>query len=153
MNIERNATAVAGSRTMLIVAAGLILAGCAPMQSHQLARTTSKVDYLVTVNFNTNGCPVSVSPPATTCVSGTGFCVGRAKSIKWASSPEGNAFQIYFDPFVGRPYSSHGPNEATAPVIIRRDTLLGEYKYGVFGVNCKGSEADAVLDPPLRVDH
>jgi hypothetical protein len=135
------------------ILATFILAGCATqIGGRHLARISSAATHQVTVNFDANGCPTTVSAPVLACSVGpAGFCVRRGQSIKWVSDASRNAFEIYFDPFVGRPYDSHGTIEETSPLIIRADALPGEYKYGVFGVNCSGP--NPVLDPPLRVEN
>jgi hypothetical protein len=82
-----------------------------------------------------------------------GFCAKRGKSIQWVAHDDSvTPFEVYFDPFVGRPYKSHSPHEQTRPVVIRVDSMLGKYKYSVVGLNCDGNPEDAVLDPPILVE-
>ncbi|MDH3613716.1 MAG: hypothetical protein OES10_10590 [Gammaproteobacteria bacterium] len=133
--------------------ATLLLAGCATqIGGRHIARIGTVATHEVTVNFDANGCPTSVTAPVLACSVGpAGFCVKRGSTIKWKSDASRTAYEVFFDPFVGRPYASHGPDEEIGPVIIRRDTLAGEYKYGVFGVACRSG--NAVLDPPLRVEN
>ncbi len=117
-----------------------------------IARTGGVVNYEIVIEFDEFGCPTGVVQPLTCALpTPAGFCVAPAQTIKWVSEPPGNGFEIYFDPFVGRPYSSNPPLETTPPYVIRPDTLDGEYKYGVFGVGCT-SPGDAVLDPTFRVE-
>ena len=129
------------------------LGGCAsPDTSRLVARTAATPFYTITVNFDGDNCPTSVTPPVQGwCpLTGGGICVERGRSVQWVSEPAGTAFSVYFDPFVGRPYNSRGPDETTQPVTVRRDTMPGTYKYSVLGVVCTG--ADPVLDPAFRVD-
>ena len=136
---------------VLSTLAALTLSGCAsPDTARLIARTQTTAFYSVTVNFDADNCPHDVTPPSTTCSVGTGFCPQRGRSVQWFSNPAGIPFEVYFDPFVGRPYASHGTDEKTSPVVIRRDTLPGEYKYSILGLHCRGP--NAVLDPPLRVE-
>ena len=130
----------------------MIASGCAsPDTARLVARTTTTPFYTVTINFDGDGCPTSVVPPVQVCtLPAGGICVNPGKAVQWVSNPAGTPFQVYFDPFVGRPYSSHGTDEKTSPVIVRRDSLAGDYKYSVLGVACTG--ANAVLDPPIRVE-
>ena len=132
--------------------AAVAFSGCTTYASSgaMIAREGTTANYTVKVNFDANGCPTSVSPPATTCTVGTGFCVKKGRTVRWESDPEGNEFQIYFDPFVGRPYSSNPPDERTPPITVRRDSAIGEYKYGVYGVGCSGG--NPVLDPAMRIE-
>ena len=131
----------------------MIASGCASPDTAQLvARTKTVADYTVTINFE-NGCPKEVKPPSQpSCDVGEdgGLCAKRGKAVEWVSEPAGTPFQIYFDPFVGRPYTSHGKEEKTSPVVVRRDSMKGVYKYSVLGLACSG--ANPVLDPPIRVE-
>jgi hypothetical protein len=135
------------------ILATMITSGCAsPDTSRLVARTKTTAFYTVTINFDGNGCPTSITPPAQpSCTLPTGgLCVNPGKAVQWVSKPAGTSFEVYFDPFVGRPYVSHGPDEKTSPVVVRVDSLAGDYKYSVVGVACSG--ADPVLDPALRVE-
>lgn len=129
------------------------LAGCvSPDTSKLVARTASTAFYEITVNFDADRCPVSVTPPVQTgCSAGpTGICVDPGRAVRWVSDPVGTPFEVYFNPFVGRPYASRPPDESTRPIIVRRDALEGEYKYAIFGVACSGP--NPVLDPAFRVN-
>lgn len=129
------------------------LGGCAsPDMAKLAARTTSTPFYTITVNFDANNCPTSVTPPPQVgcSLTGGGICVERGRSVQWVSNPVGTAFQVYFDPFVGRTYISRPPDEKTTPVIVVRNALPGDYKYGVFGLVCSGP--NPILDPAFRVD-
>jgi hypothetical protein len=133
----------------------MIASGCAsPDTASLVARTSKSAFYTVTINFDENGCPEYVAPPSQTgCdVPAQGFCARPGKSVQWVSKPV-TAFEVYFDPFVGRPYRSHGSDETTSPVVVRVGSMEGLYKYSVLGVNCSGEPEDAVLDPPFRVEH
>jgi hypothetical protein len=136
--------------SILLVAA---LAGCASAVPPGLvARTTSTPFYTITVNFDADGCPVSVTnPPQGGCAIGpAGICVDRGRAVQWVSDPVGTPFEVYFDPFVGPPYVSTGPDEKTNPAIVRRNAYPGDYKYGVFGIACTGP--NPILDPAFRVN-
>jgi hypothetical protein len=143
-----------GRRLSILVGmlTAMIASGCAsPDTARLVARTAKTPFYTVTIKFE-NGCPkLAVPPTQSSCpLSADGLCVSRGKAVLWVSDPAGTAFEVYFDPFVGRPYASHGLDEKTSPVMVRSDSALGDYKYGVFGVNCKGG--DPILDPPMRVE-
>ena len=128
------------------------LAGCvSPDTARLVAKTASTPFYKITVNFDADDCPTSVTPPTQVgcSLTGGGICVERGRSVQWVGNPVGTAFEVYFDPFVGRPYISRGPDEKTTPVTVRRDTLPGDYKYSVFGTVCSGP--NPVLDPAFRV--
>ena len=130
----------------------MIMNGCASSETARLAaRTKIEPFYTVTINFDNDGCPISVTPPSqpSCTLPADGLCAKPGKAVQWVSRPA-SAFVVYFDPFVGRPYASHGPDETTSPVVIRVDTMPGDYKYSVLGVTCTG--ADPVLDPPIRVE-
>lgn len=131
----------------------MIATGCASQDKAGLAaHTTAMANYIVTINFD-NGCPVDVTPPSQPSCSvkaDNGVCANPGKAIQWVSNPEGTPFEVYFDPFVGRQYKSHGKDEKTAPVVIRRDSIEGVYKYSVLGVTC--ADGIPVLDPPIRVE-
>ena len=132
----------------------MIASGCAsPDTARLVAKTKTTAFYTVTVNFDSDGCPTDVSPPSQpTCAvkAEDGVCVNPGRAVQWVSNPAGTPFEIYFDPFVGRPYASHGPDEKTSPRVIRRDSMVGVYKYSVLGLDCSG--ANPVLDPPIRVE-
>lgn len=131
----------------------MIASGCAsPDTARLVARTKTTAFYTVTVNFDNDGCPTSVTPPVQPqcTLPADGLCVNPGKAVRWVSNPAGTAFEVYFDPFVGRPYASRPPDEKTSPVVVRVGSLEGDYKYSVVGVVCTG--ADPVLDPPLRVE-
>jgi hypothetical protein len=132
----------------------MIASGCAsPDTARLVARTKTTAFYTVTITFDSNGCPTSVTPPSqpSCTLPDDGLCVNPGKAVQWVSKPAGTAFEVYFDPFVGRPYVSHGTDEKTSPVVVRVGSLAGDYKYSVLGVVCTG--ADPVLDPPLRVEY
>ena len=144
---ERRLSVLVGILTAMIVS------GCASPDTARLAaRTKTTAFYTVTINFDGDGCPTSVSPPSQPLCTlpADGLCVNPGKAVQWVSEPAGTAFEVYFDPFVGRPYGSHGLDEKTSPVVIRVGSMAGDYKYSVLGVTCKGP--DPVLDPPLRVE-
>lgn len=132
----------------------MIASGCASNDTAGLvAHTKATAFYTVTINFDSNGCPTSASPPSQPSCDvkvDDGVCVNPGKAVEWVSNPVGTPFEIYFDPFVGRPYRSHGKDEKTSPVVIRRDSMAGNYEYSVLGVACSG--ANPVLDPPIRVE-
>jgi len=131
----------------------MIVSGCvSPDTARLVARTKTTAFYTVTIIFDDNGCPTDVTPPSQpSCeLPADGLCVNPGKAVEWVSKPAGTAFEVYFDPFVGRPYVSRGPDEVTSPVVVRVGSLEGDYKYSVVGVTCTG--ADPVLDPPLRVE-
>lgn len=132
----------------------MIASGCASPDTAQLvARTKSVADYTVTIIFE-NGCPKEVRPPSQrSCdvAEDGGLCANPGKAVQWVSDPAGTPFEVYFDPFVGRPYASHGKDEKTSPVVVRRDSMEGVYKYSVLGVACGGE--NPVLDPPIRVEY
>jgi len=147
---ERQLSVLVGLLTAMIVS------GCAsPDTSRLVARTTEKASYTVTIKFE-DGCPKSVVPPKQDDCEGDvpaqGFCARPGESVEWVSEPVDTAFEVYFDPFVGRPYVSHPPHEKTSPVVVRRDSMPGKYKYSVVGVTCKGEFEEAVLDPPMLVE-
>jgi len=128
------------------------LAGCvSPDTARLVAKTAPTPFYKITVNFDADNCPISVTPPAQggCSLTGGGICVEHGRSVQWISNPVGTRFDVYFDPFVGRPYKSRGPEQKTTPVIVPRETLAGTYKYSVFGTDCSGLEP--VLDPAFRV--
>jgi hypothetical protein len=136
-----------GSGFIASLLAAIISAGCAPQQPAPNGPPT----HTITINFE-DGCPTDVTPPSRpTCRAGTGFCVKPNEFVRWISHPTGNHFEIYFDPFVGRPYKSHGKNATTTPIPIDANSKEGEYKYSVLGLQCSGG--GAVLDPPLRVEY
>lgn len=132
----------------------MIATGCASPDTARLVASTNKAPfYTVTVKFDGDDCPTEVEPPAQggcAVAADDGVCVDPGKAVQWVSDPAGTPFEIYFDPFVGRPYASHGADQKTSPLVIRRDSLPGVYKYSVFGVDCSGP--DPVLDPPIRVE-
>jgi len=128
----------------------MIVSGCV---SPGAASTRTTADYIVTINFDNNGCPIDVTPPSQPSCSvkaDKGVCANPNKGIQWVSNPVGTPFEIYFDPFVGRPYQSNPPDEKTRAIVIDRDTKAGIYKYSVYGEDCTGG--NPVLDPPIRVE-
>jgi hypothetical protein len=150
-------TKLSWMRTSLFAIVGvmtaMIMNGCASSETARLvARTKLTPFYTVTINFDSDGCPVSVTPPSqpTCALPADGLCANPGKAVQWVSNPA-TAFEVYFDPFVGRPYASHGPDEQTSPVVIRVDSMAGDYKYSVLGVTCTGT--NPVLDPPIRVEY
>jgi len=132
----------------------MIASGCASQDTAGLvARTKTVADYIMTIKFD-DGCPtdVAATPDQPLCtLPADGLCANPGKAVQWVSEPAGTPFVVYFNPFVGRPYESHGKDEKTSPVVVRRDSLEGEYKYSVLGVACTGE--DPVLDPPIRVEY
>lgn len=132
----------------------MIASGCAsPDTARLVARTKTTPFYTVTINFDSDGCPTSVTPPSqpSCTLPADGLCANPGKAVQWVSSPAGTPFEVYFDPFVGRPYSSRPPDEKTNPVVVRVGSMEGDYKYSVLGVICTG--ANPVLDPPFRVEY
>lgn len=130
----------------------MIASGCAsPDAARLVAHTKPTAFYTVTVNFDGDGCPTSVTPPVqpSCTLPAGGLCAHPGKAVQWVSSPA-TAFEVYFDPFVGRPYVSRGPDQKTSPVVVRVDSMEGDYKYSVLGVTCSG--AVPVLDSPFRVE-
>ena len=131
----------------------MIASGCASQDTtQQVPHTKTVADYTVTIIFE-NGCPTKVEPPAQPSCdvkADNGLCAERGRAVKWVSAPAGTPFVVYFDPFVGQRYASHGKDQKTTPVIVRRDSVLGVYKYSVQGVAC--TDGDPVLDPPIRVE-
>jgi len=134
----------------------MIASGCASPDTAQLAaHTKTTAFYTVKVNFDSNGCPTSVTPPSQPSCdvqADNGLCANPGKAVQWVSDPADTLFPfvVYFDPFVGRPYASHGKDQKTSAVIVRRDSMEGVYKYSVLGVVCSGGKP--VLDPPIRVE-
>ena len=131
------------------------IAGCANViPPGTLARTTTTPFYTIDVEFDANGCPIAVSHSANgNCGGGlSGICVDRGRAVQWQSDPSGTVypFEVYFDPFVGAPYESRGPDEKTNPAIVPRDAKPGEFKYSVFGVAC--AVGNPILDPAFRVN-
>jgi hypothetical protein len=130
------------------------IAGCASViPPGTLATTkTGAPHYVITVNFDGNDCPDTISiPGAGACGGGSsGICVDRGRSVQWDSNPVGTPFKVYFDPFVGAPYESRGPDQKTIPAIVPRDAKPGEYKYSIFGIACTGP--NPILDPAFRVN-
>ena len=142
------------------VMTAMMMNGCAsPDIAGLVAKNARTPFYVVTIHFE-NGCPKSVTPPPPNdCREGTdppahGFCARPGKSVQWVSDPDEPlaAFEVYFDPFVDRPYKSQPPHEQTRPVVIRVGSMEGVYKYSVLGVTCEGEPEDAVLDPPILVE-
>jgi len=134
------------------ILSAMLASGCAsPDTARQVAQTRTTPFYTVTINFDSDGCPTSVTPPAqpSCTLPADGLCAHPGRAVQWVSSPA-TAFEVYFDPFVGRPYVSRGPDQKTSPVVVRVDSMEGDYKYSVLGVTCSG--ANPVLDPPLRVE-
>jgi hypothetical protein len=136
-----------------ILLAGLLSAGCASLISGP--GTSRSADYTIKINFDANGCPISVAPDSTFACSKPvppqGICVERTKSVQWYSDPVGTKFEVFFDPFVGHRYKSTGVDEKTAPIVVKRDAIPeATYEYGVFGVDC--TVGDPVLDPAFRVE-
>ena len=139
----------------------MIASGCASQKASQdpkgiVAQTVPPAFYTLTVNFDDNGCPTSVSPPPSqesSCGVHTdgGLCAKRGDLVMWVSNPAGTKFEVYFDPFVGRPYKSLPPQQKTSPKNIDMDSMKGKYEYSVWGNNCSG--ANPVLDPPIRVEY
>ena len=132
----------------------MIASGCAsPDTARLVARTKTTATYTVTINFDSDRCPDSVTPPvqAGCTVSPQGFCAKPGRAVQWVSSPAGTPFEVYFDPFVGRPYTSHGTDEKTNAIVVSRGSMEGEYKYSILGLVCS-VDAKAVLDPPFRVE-
>lgn len=135
----------------------MIASGCASQDTAQQGPHTKEVAfYEVTINFDSNGCPTGVTPPPSQkplcdLHADGGVCAKRGDKIMWVSSPAGTQFEVYFDPFVGRPYKSLPPDHnKTSPVKIHKDSKKGKYEYSVFGKDCKSE--DSVLDPPIRVE-
>ncbi len=155
----------------------MIASGCAsPDTAQTVARTKTTADNTVIIIFE-NGCPTDVKPLSqSSCTLPDGVkppadgklpdnvkqsagvklpadlvCVNRGKTVQWESDPAGTPFEVYFDPFVGRPYRSHGKDEKTSAVVVRRDSMIGKYKYSVLGLACSGEKP--VLDPPIRVEY
>ena len=143
-----------GVSVLIGILTTMIASGCASNDTARLvANTKTTAFYTVTVNFDSDGCPTDVSPPSQpTCAvkADDGVCVNPGRAVQWLSNPAGTPFEVYFDPFVGRPYASRGPDETTAPVVIRRDSMAGNYEYSVLGLACTG--ANPVLDAPIRVE-
>ena len=132
----------------------MIASGCASSDTARLvARTKTVADYTVTILFE-NGCPKKVEPPSQPSCElhdDGGLCANPGKAVEWVSEPAGTPFEVYFNPFVGRPYHSHGPDEKTSPIVVRRGSMEGNYKYSVLGVACE--DGNPVLDPPIRVEY
>jgi hypothetical protein len=111
----------------------MIMNGCASSETARLAaRTKIEPFYTVTINFDNDGCPISVTPPPqpSCALPADGLCAKPGKAVQWVSRPASAL--------------------TTSPVVIRNDTMPGDYKYSVLGVTCTG--ADPVLDPPIRVE-
>ena len=143
------------SRLTLIgcILGAMVLTGCASVVPPGLvARTTSTPFYKITVNFDGDNCPISVTNPIQggCAINPAGICVQPGRAVQWVSNPVGTAFEVYFDPFVGPPDVSRGPDEKTNPAIVRRNAYPGDYKYSVFGVVCSGP--NPILDPAFRVE-
>ena len=152
----------------------MIVSGCTPPDTAEPAADTKTADnYEVTITF-VNGCPKEVKltsgspcePPTDgklpddvkLLADGTPLadvkppadlvCARRGEAIVWVSKPAGTQFEVYFDPFVGRPYKSHPPDH-TISVNVHEKSMKGKYEYSVLGLDCK--DGNAVLDPPIRV--
>ena len=142
----------------------MIASGCESEDTMQYGPHTKAVaNQTVTITF-VNGCPTKVTPTSQSSCEPTAeakltaeatlpadlVCAKRGDAVEWVSEPADTPFVVYFDPFVGQRYASHGKDQKTAPVIVRRDTVPGVYKYSVQGVVC--TDGEPVLDPPIRVE-
>jgi len=132
----------------------MIVSGCESQNAAQpVPGPATPAFYTLTVNFDDNDCPTSVSAPAQPSCdihADGGVCAKRGDLVMWASNPSGTPFEVYFDPFVGRPYKSLPPQQQTSPKNIDMNSLEGKYEYSVWGKDCTG--ANPVLDPPIRVE-
>jgi hypothetical protein len=155
----------------------MIASGCASQDAEQRGPATRPVaDYTVIVHFDTNGCPTKVTPTSQSSCTPTAeaeptdevklradgtplaeielpadlVCAKRGEAIEWVSNPARTRFEVYFDPFVGRPYKSNPPDHKTRAFIVDQDSKVGKYEYSVLGLDCTGG--NPVLDPPIRVE-
>ena len=153
MKIKLRSTEMSPS-VMLAVLAAALASGCASTDTTRLvAKTVTTANITVTIKFDADSCPTEVVPPPQggCIVDPQGFCIGQGRSVKWVSDPSGTPFELYFDPFVGRPYKSRGPDETTPPILLQRGAMPGIYKYSVLGLACT-DDSKAILDPPIRVE-
>jgi hypothetical protein len=145
-------------RVLTVAVVGIFAVGCvSPDTARLVPRTRSAPFYTINVTFDADNCPTSVAPVSSEACPGPpplpaqGICVRPGRAVQWVSVPAGVPFEVYFDPFVGRPYPSRPPDETTRPVVIRNDTMDGDYKYSVLGVVCRDPDK-AILDPAIRVE-
>lgn len=107
--------------------------------------------WIVTVKFNpSDHCDITgTTPDPTTCSSGSGFCVERNHKIEWRSDPPNTQYEIFFDPFRGRPYRAK--TDGTLSMNIDPNAPIAEYKYSVLGLGCTPTEKNT-HDPRIRID-
>ncbi|MEJ2603860.1 MAG: hypothetical protein P8172_11290 [Gammaproteobacteria bacterium] len=138
-------------RASLLLAILLAVAGI--VVSNQVR---SQTDYDVAIVFDADACPVEVRPNAdVSCPRNpdkSAICADRGRQIVWqsvnaADEPMSLGYEIFFDPFVGRPLDA-GPTSGLVRATIRRDVPAVEYKYTVVGDNCP----DKPLDPRIIID-
>ena len=115
-------------RTMLVVL-GL---GATPLVFGQ--------DIPVTISFDGGGCPTGVNPDYVQISKANG------DKVAWQAQPANFDFDIYFDPFQGRPISSRGGYVKSPPIDGRTPSNV-EFKYTVVGANCPGRP----YDPRIKI--
>jgi hypothetical protein len=132
--------------------AAVLVSSCA---SHYGAQDTSVLpnDEFVYIKFDASGCPKDVNPK--------NLDVDKSKFVVWQSVEDPNDpdpvpvdadYQVYFDPFVGKPQKSNTngwvrslPFNSKVPPTA--GTARVEYKYTIVGEKCE----DTPLDPRITL--
>ena len=108
----------------------------------------SMADVEVKIVFDAAKCPVAVDPPTAIDVSKS-----ADQRIAWQAVQQAGGgdldtrYEIFFDPFKGRPLKSNKKGYKRSPKIDGSTPTNVEYKYSIRGEKCSGE----AYDPRFRV--
>jgi hypothetical protein len=120
---------------LLLFCVGLV-GGCASAPKN--VATTKNVE----ITFNAQGCPTAVTPNTAIEISKSAGDKVKWQAVDSSGDDLGTDFDIYFDPFKGRPLNSNRKGRVQSPP-IDSDTPVGvEFKYTIVGSECLASPLD-----------
>ena len=137
---SRLVSQIAGS---LVIGSGMVLlVACAHKPP-----TGALPDIPVNIIFDAENCPEGVNPAKAIDVSKAAGQRIVWQAVDGGGEPVDKRYQIYFDPFKGRPLKSNSHGYLRSPKVESGTPVNVEYKYSIEGQECK---RDA-LDPRFRL--
>ena len=119
----------------------LLVGACASQTKNMLP------DVPVNIGFDDSNCPTAVDPntPVTVDKETNQRIVWQA--VDKQGNPIDERYEIYFDPFKGRPLHANSKGHLRSPRFDSRTPVGVEYKYTIVGDRC----LDKPLDPRFRI--
>jgi hypothetical protein len=125
-----------------LLAALILVGACAPLE-----KKGTRPDIPVNITFDQSHCPIGVDPDNPSVDKASNQRLAW-QSVDGVGNPIDEGFDIYFDPFKGRPLSADSKGHKQSPPFDPFTPAKVQYKYTVVGERCPQKP----LDPRFFLD-